>query len=189
MRKFFYLFAFMMAGILVGGKAYAQCPDLPSIGDTYICYFVNGGKVVVLPGGPAPTNSSGQAVVHVTGLQYNPCQVIFEVDQFSSNGAGEIGTIDANLVPTSQPTTLTGAPGSGTLFPAELDLNINLQATGSALGGQTYLSNGPLNLRASNVNSLPLQGVNVQQTHPLDFVAEDGSNGFVLEKTDVVLNP
>lgn len=187
MRKFFAFFALLLTGILMGEVAHAQCPGSPPIGTIYICNFVNGQKVVTLPGGPASTTSTGGAQVRVAGYSTNPCQVIFEVIGFNSQGTGEFGAINTDLVPTPERTTLTGTATS--LFPATLDLNLRLRASGSALGTQTYTSQGALNLRATNIRSLPLRNVNVSQGEPVRFVSDNGSQTFTLDKTNVVLNP
>lgn len=188
MRKILSAFGLFVAGALMTGTAYAQCPDFPGLGDTYICHFVNGQKVVTLPGGPAPSNSDGSATVVVSGFNYNPCQVIFEVVDFNSNGTGEFGAIDASLVPTGVPTTLTAQDAaSGNLFPANLDLNIGLKAE---LGGNTYYTDEILNLQATDIHELPLKGVSVKQTRPVRFFSEDGADIFFsLDETSVELNP
>ena len=186
MRKIFYVFALLLAGILMGEIAYAQCPGSPPIGTIYLCNFVNGQKVVTLPGGPGSTNSNGGAQVRVVGYNTSPCQVIFEVVGFNSNGTGEFGAINTDLVPTTQVSTLTGTAAS--LFPATLDLNIGLKASGSALGTDTYYSVGNLNLQATNITGLPLKGLALQQTRPLEFRGTKGE-GFRLDQTNVVLNP
>lgn len=196
MRKTLFALGLLMAGMLASENATAQgCPGSPPIGTIYLCNFVNGVKVVTLPSGPVTSNSSGGAQVQVVGYNTNPCQVIFEVVGFNSQGTGEFGAIDTDLVPgAAAPTTLTAQdPASGTLFPADLNLNLNLKASGSALGGQTYYSNGDLSLTASGINDLPADGlptVDVNQgDKAVEFISADGDVGFVLNQVSVTLNP
>lgn len=191
MYKILYIFGFLMAGILMSENASAQCPGSPNLGTIYICNFVNGVKVVTLPSGPITNNSNGGAQVQVVGYNTNPCQVIFEVIGFNSQGTGEFGAIDTDLVPgAAAPTTLTAQdPASNTLFPADLDLNLNLKASGSALGSQTYYSAGDINLRASGITDLPLKNIDVVQTKRVEFISSDGKSGFILDETAVQLNP
>lgn len=160
MRKIFAL-GLAAAGLLMAGEASAQCDDLPPIGTVYTCYFVDGEKVVVLPGGPVPSNSSGSATVYVVGYNYDPCEALLSPEQFGSTGSGKLGTLSTNLAPGSPVSRLTGAD-KVSLFPAELELNLNITAKADALNG-TFTSDGPLTLRASGIEKVPFEGIEVKQ--------------------------
>lgn len=191
MRKIFAL-ALLAAGTLMASEAIAQpCPDLPPIGTVYTCYFVNGGKVVVGPGGPVPSNSTGSATVYVVAHRTPPiypvCEAILSPNQFSSTGEGRLGVVSTALAPGSPDSRLTGNATS--LFPADLELNLNLKATVSSLGG-TFVSQNPLKLRASGIRGLPLRAVSVRQIDA-DFVKLTNEKGqsIGLQEVGVVLNP
>ena len=183
-----------LIALLSGIEAAAQppCPDLPPIGTRYRCYFVNGSKVLVALGGPVPANSTGYAELVVIGHNYSPCEAILGPDGFSSTGnSPQLGTITTFLAPGSPVSRITGT-NPGTLFPANVTLNFNLNAIVGALGNQTLQSAGPVTLTANGVTSLPPANVTVVQTAPVLF-AVDPSNpteesSFILETTNVVLN-
>lgn len=184
MRKLF-MTLLAATGLFAAAQASAQCPDLPPIGTPYTCYFVNGGKVVVTPGGPVPSNSTGSATVYVVGHNTNPCEAILSPEQFGSTGQGRLGTLSSSLAPGSPVSRLTG--NNATLFPASLELNLNLQVTASSLNG-TFTSQGPLKLRASNIRSLPLKNVDVKQVGDLKLVNEKGES-IGLTNVAVTLGP
>lgn len=160
MRKIFAL-GLAAAGLFMAGEAMAQCADRPPIGSTYTCYFVDGEKVVVLPGGPVPSNSSGSATVYVVGYNDDPCEVLLSPEQFSSTGTGKLGTLSTGLAPGSPKSRLTGRDKIN-LFPADLELNLNITAKADALNG-TFTSDGPLVLRAEGIEKVPFEGVEVKQ--------------------------
>lgn len=185
MRTVLAALGLVAVGLFCSGSASAQCDDLPPLGTPYTCYFVGGDKVVVLPGGPVPSSSDGSATVYVVGYNYNPCEVLLSPEQFSSTGSGKLGRLGTNLAPGSPKSKLTGQ-NSKALFPADLELNLNITATADALNG-TFTSQGPLTLRASGIQKLPLTNVELKQDGAVKLVNEK-REVIGLEGVHVVLN-
>jgi len=164
-----------------GASAQPPCPDLPPIGDTVTCTFVNGQKV--LTAGTATTSGFGTFVV--TGYSFNPCQAILQPVRFSSQGGSPtLGSVNTSLAPESPATTITG--GSATLFPGNLRINLNLNATISTIG--TLRSAQPLQLDAGTITSIRPKNVSVHQLAPVNFIDENNKVRATLINTNVTLN-
>lgn len=193
MRKIFCTLALAAASLFAVADAYAQCNDLPPVGSRFRCYFVNGGKVLVPEGsGAVPANSTGFAEVEVIYHNFNPCEAVFGVRGFSSTGTSpQLGLVRSNLAPGGSPDGRLTGSGATTLFPASLQLNLNINVEADALPGRIY--NGVLSLQAQNITSVPFVNVNATQTAPLTLVAPfpeepDGVSLLILSETNVILN-
>jgi|GEM_PF-1407189 len=182
-----FLSAVAAAALFTGNDATAQppCLDLPPIGDTVICTFLNGQKILVTVGGTDIATTSGQAVFQVIGHSYNPCQAILgPVSFFSSGNSPRLGPVNTSLAAGTPPTTITG--GNATLFPGDLNINLNLRADIGALGPLNATST--LRLYAGRVFSIHPRNVRVDQLEPVDFADESGTVRATLIGTNVTLN-
>lgn len=175
-----------VVALFITVEAMAQCDDLPPIGTAYTCYFIDGGKVIVTPGGPVPSNSIGSATVYVVAHHYCPCEVILSPEQFSSSGSGALGTFTANLAPGSPVSRLTGR-NCDKLCPADLELNLNITVRADGLDG-TFTSQGPITLRVVG-GCPPFHCVEVKQEPNQTLKLINERNDIIgLESVNVRLN-
>jgi len=192
MRKILAL-GLAIAGLFMTAEATAEpteppCPDLPAIGTQYICPFLQAGKQIWINGVLFIIRSDGQGCFRVVGHSHNPCQAILEPLCFiAKSDDGELGPVTINLALGSPTTTLTGIPGTNRVFPASLEINLNISATGNALNG-TFTSNGPLTLRGSDIVGVPLKNVTVTAVGPVTLTNKEGES-IELRSDEVVLNP
>jgi hypothetical protein len=141
------------------------CEGLPPIGSVYHCY-ADGSKVLLVDGGSEPTSSQVIGVFEVVGYTLNPCGAIFANKEFSSQSKsdklGEVTTYTKPDETTSLATLTQNKRGEKSLFPATLSIQLNLYAKATALD-EEFRADRPLVLENTNVNSLPLKDVRVQQ--------------------------
>lgn len=191
---------FSLLGMLAAGTtvASAQCDGLPRLGDIFYCVVTDGGKTLVAgdTGAEESVGSSAAATLQVTGYNSNPCEVILSTLDFESKSFSiPFGEFETFLSPGSKSTaTITQTvPGSPSLFPAAIRLELNLTATSSAIPGKEFRAQSPLVLQSTrDITELPLSRVELEQTGgAIGFGSEGAGTGgtaFGIREVRVTLN-
>ena len=188
---------FSLLGLLAVGPtiASAQCDSLPPRGTIYHCFITSGGKVLIVDGATEPAESVAEATFAVTGYTSNPCGVLLSTLEFESKSfTVSLGELTTTLQPgTPSTATITQTdPGSPSLFPAELEISLNLYGTATALPGKQFKTVSPLILRSTGeINELPLSSVQVKQLPGSTAFVDNGVGTgvvFGLQDVNVTLN-
>jgi hypothetical protein len=183
-------------GVALQSSGKGDCEGLPPIGTTYHCEFTPDGnsvKTIVVEGDRLPSSSSGNAVFTVIGYTSNPCAVILENRSFQSESKDErLGSV---LTYTNPKRAFSGAtitqldPESGKLFPASLEIQLNLQSKVSSYDRE-LTANRPLILRSKEIESFEFKDVRVSQRdrEAVTFTSDDRKLSVGLIETNVTLN-